>query len=573
MLKQQCQNYIVNNPDDVDGFINYLYSLPIQSRKEYVELISILPNENYLKEFTQFLIDNKEQILSLESSTRIKKCIDELNVLYQSLSKGKYSEKTFDIITKKYNDLIAYLNTLSGDFTKEKYRSIVNDFKEYINKNTIENVLRRNKIIAITTAISSFLITIFLIIGSIPKITYKVVENKAYVTGIKGLVFPFHFPLNKVEIESEYNGYSVEVIGEGAFINENIKCIVLPETITEIKRNAFLGCDKLSEINSVIDGEVVENTLNVHILGTNSFGGCKSLGEIKITRMLSTIKGDPFVGCYNFSILYEGTATEYEKLRLSDYDVTFAKCEITILDRRFYVIKDLKFEFDYNQIVDYVRLWYIVPVGYQLDGIVDKYNNVIFTSEGNAITPFVIKEDMELYFDVKIQSSAITLRGIEKVVHVSYGEEFVLPYEYIEGDMFLGYFTEENGGGTQITNEYGVSLGCWYGRNDTVLYPYYKKACYVVLDSNKNEEYIYYGQQFNIDLAPYIEYYENLWNCEFIGYVLYDRENQKEILITNSEGVGLEPWKWDVRFPLFGYFKHPEKNFIMSYEDLFKPYY
>lgn len=67
------------------------------------------------------------------------------------------------------------------------------------------------------------------------------------------------------------------------------------------------------------------------------------------------------------------------------------------------------------------------------------------------------------------------IAGVPNFVDVTYGEEFVIPfYEEKPGYEFLGYFTGENGTGSQMTDEEGKSLQGYNIADNATLYPHYQ---------------------------------------------------------------------------------------------------
>ena len=52
-----------------------------------------------------------------------------------------------------------------------------------------------------------------------------------------------------VEIPSEIDGKQVKKIGDDAFSSSSVKSVIIPEGVTEIGKNAFLGCKELGSIS------------------------------------------------------------------------------------------------------------------------------------------------------------------------------------------------------------------------------------------------------------------------------------------------------------------------------------
>lgn len=95
-----------------------------------------------------------------------------------------------------------------------------------------------------------------------------------------------------VYIPAEIDGYTVTSIAQGAFARKNdIKKVVIPETITEIGTKAFYCCEAL---------ETVEFRAAEYTVGKNAFEGCTNLYSIDLTN--ATYVGDSaFSGCSDLS--------------------------------------------------------------------------------------------------------------------------------------------------------------------------------------------------------------------------------------------------------------------------------
>ena len=65
-------------------------------------------------------------------------------------------------------------------------------------------------------------------------------------------------------------------------------------------------------------------------------------------------------------------------------------------------------------------------------------------------------------------------------VHVNYGSDFTIPYIPRTGYEFMGYFTEANGMGVQLTDGYGKSLTAYQRLNDVTVYAHYVPKHYEV---------------------------------------------------------------------------------------------
>ena len=143
---------------------------------------------------------------------------------------------------------------------------------------------------------------------------YKVVDNclididtKTLICGLKGAVIPA-------------DG-SVEVIGEGAFCGCKIEQIVIPDTVTEIRSNAFSECDSLQSVS--LPGEITA-------IAPHTFIECESLESIELPEGVTTIGDRAFSSCYALtSMVIPNSVTE-----LGEYvfESCFGLTELTIGD-------------------------------------------------------------------------------------------------------------------------------------------------------------------------------------------------------------------------------------------------
>ncbi len=89
-------------------------------------------------------------------------------------------------------------------------------------------------------------------------------------------------------IPSEIDGKKVTSIGKGAMSVDNLLSVVIPEGVTEIKYEAFKGCDHLTKI-SIPD--------TVTKIGVGAFSDCPYLESVKIPQGVTEISSKLFSGC------------------------------------------------------------------------------------------------------------------------------------------------------------------------------------------------------------------------------------------------------------------------------------
>lgn len=132
------------------------------------------------------------------------------------------------------------------------------------------------------------------------------------------------------------NTYRVTTIDEGAFYNSDITSVVIPNSVTRIKENAFDGCSSLTSI--IIPNSVTE-------IEEYAFWGCNRLTSIIIPNSVVKIGEDAFAGTawyenqpdgvvYAGNVLYEykgempeGTSIEIRKGTTYIAGWAFRNCE------------------------------------------------------------------------------------------------------------------------------------------------------------------------------------------------------------------------------------------------------
>ena len=108
--------------------------------------------------------------------------------------------------------------------------------------------------------------------------------------------------------------YGVTCLGKHCFYAcNNLRKIVIPESVIRFENNPFSGCEHLS-LESHTPHYVIENGVNgsqidclripetVSLISRNSFWNCKGVKKIIITKNVDRIGYNPFAGCENLII-------------------------------------------------------------------------------------------------------------------------------------------------------------------------------------------------------------------------------------------------------------------------------
>ncbi len=135
--------------------------------------------------------------------------------------------------------------------------------------------------------------------------------NSITITGYNG-------PGGAVFIPNYINGYSVTVIGNGAFADStNLTGVTTPTTAARIGEGAFAECERLNYVE--IAGGVTNigpeafllctsltsiNIDSVTSIGSSAFSGCGSLANIVIPGSINSIGEDAFAMCTNLTTAY-----------------------------------------------------------------------------------------------------------------------------------------------------------------------------------------------------------------------------------------------------------------------------
>ncbi len=118
-------------------------------------------------------------------------------------------------------------------------------------------------------------------------VKYKIVDSHLEIIGydpveLKGDVKPY------ATVKYLGTTYNTRIIAEYAFYGSSITSINIPNSVTEIGRDAFHYCSSLTSVT--IPNSVTE-------IGFQTFCGCRSLTSITIPNSVTVIDSDAFCDC------------------------------------------------------------------------------------------------------------------------------------------------------------------------------------------------------------------------------------------------------------------------------------
>ncbi len=117
--------------------------------------------------------------------------------------------------------------------------------------------------------------------------------TEAWIIGYEGIA-------STLEVPAEIEGVPVTKIADYAFRQDAYpKKILLPDSIVEIGRAAFEGCESLREIR------IGEGCLRI---GDSAFSGCKELRTAELSASLTEIGEEAFFGCRQIRVLRLGSS-------------------------------------------------------------------------------------------------------------------------------------------------------------------------------------------------------------------------------------------------------------------------
>ena len=167
----------------------------------------------------------------------------------------------------------------------------------------------------------SIVIVIMMLFGSVPMTNlglqnlFAVKASAYYISGDYkyGLIMGGEVSIAKyigtetdIVIPEKIDGYTVAAISDNAFKNQNIKSVIMPDTIEEIGESAFEGCEKL---------EYIKISPSVEFIREKAFTNCISLSDVdfgEINDNLRLIDEDVFAGCKSLKELTLPGSTIYD---------------------------------------------------------------------------------------------------------------------------------------------------------------------------------------------------------------------------------------------------------------------
>ena len=134
---------------------------------------------------------------------------------------------------------------------------------------------------------------------------YSVKDGSAVITKYCGSETEVTVPetIGGYTVTAVEGGVTSVVYGEGELsgLNENLKSVTLPATVTSIGEYAFSGCASLEEV--YIPNSVTE-------VAYRAFSSCVKLEDITLPHSVKSIDGSAFEGCYGLTEIKIGSGLE-----------------------------------------------------------------------------------------------------------------------------------------------------------------------------------------------------------------------------------------------------------------------
>lgn len=350
-IKEIIKNQLENENNNIKDFyiilVDALDENPNLTLEDYKEIILYIKSfnlddyANYAKLFKKLLLIKIPKIKEFEKNIIIAKekrnIVNEIDEIYNNINKDILNKKNIKKINKIYKNTKEKILLL--DIDKTSLSIYVDKFKNKINKILNKTKINKNILISILSVFIIGIIIGFSLIGSIPKLSYMTVkdynkqnpdnkssfiygDNEIICTGIKGLIFPFHFPIDEIEVSNKYKASDVFGIAPKAFKDSNIKSVILPNDLLYIGDEAFMNCRSLVNVYSKIDANLYSYQLpNLYKIGKKSFYGCVNLFELTLPGNIKNIGKDAFSLCgSNFTLNYESSSRNWRTIYSYDYD-------------------------------------------------------------------------------------------------------------------------------------------------------------------------------------------------------------------------------------------------------------
>ena len=344
------------------------------------------------------------------------------------------------------------------------------------------------------------------------------------VTSISDAVFSSCINLKNVTL-----GKGLTRIGSSMFsVCTSLTNITIPENITTIGGNAFYGCKALT--NVIIPDSVTS-------IGNSAFSDCSGLVSITITNKLKDIGNYAFNNCNALTTVnYFGSPDEYKLLKVGEYyNNNFTKIVptyfilVTYLDDNGIVLKNdtveygtvikptltpsksstikykyvfngwdgfttgmiasknITFTAKYTAVLNKYTYKFTDENGTTIKEATADYGTIIVAPEIDDKTEYYVFDYWQDYNEGMVITGNVTFKavfkyknyfvnaeGLSEAVSVTYNSNFTIePQKVDDYHYFIGYFTEENGKGIQITNGKGESLSVYNVVGDLKIYPYF----------------------------------------------------------------------------------------------------
>ncbi|MBE7037120.1 MAG: hypothetical protein E7403_07500 [Ruminococcaceae bacterium] len=300
--------------------------------------------------------------------------------------------------------------------------------------------------------------------------------------------------------------------------------VVIGSNVKTIGRYAFGSCILLSHVN-IPD--------SVTTIKEFAFHNCRQLTSLTIGNGLSSIGQGVFYTCNILKkISYNGTSKDWSNISISEYNDSLLSATkhfffyVTYIDEngnetsimnhaeeapdvssfekanhtvRLYTDKEYTAEFDKSTpITENITLYVTCTINQHTykfldqDGSILKEETVDYETEiippanPSDIDPYTFDywdgytDGMTATSDVtftavyRYKDYTITAEGLTEPISVTYSSNFTIPPQ-TKNDYcyFIGYFTEKEGNGTQLTNEKGESLKPYDIMGNVTVYPHF----------------------------------------------------------------------------------------------------